>query len=200
MRFERFHCIMEFDDALQEQLTKPPLVDGAPVDVWAVPVVPGSIFEKDSTRTGFDQAASLSCVIDDYLGPPIATEVGSDCLLLGYPLANYAGFIPPIWKRGSIASEPLLGVDDRPMFLIDAAVTSSMSGSPVLRRIVTFAAQDKDAGVLREFASFNLIGVYAGRLQSRALDAVNLGYAWHQSLIDGVITHYGYGPYTRAEY
>jgi hypothetical protein len=193
VHFSRPPYVLDLERDFQELLENPPLINGLEVDVWAVPIVPGSIFEKDPKRTGFVGAAIASCVLDDHLGPPIVTEAGSDCFLLGYPLANYAGLMPPVWKRGSLASEPILGVDNRPMFLIDAAVTSSMSGSPVIRRVVTFAADDREVGALREFTSFDLIGVYAGRLQSMALERVNLGYAWHKSLIDGVLAHYDYG-------
>jgi hypothetical protein len=196
VRISRVAWVLEFDEALQDALRTPPQVDGNSVDVWAMPAMPGSIFERDATRSGFQGAAAASCVLDDHLGPPILTEAGSDCFLLGYPLANYAGLMPPIWKRGSLASEPIIGVDGRPIFLVDAAVTSSMSGSPVVRRVVTFAADNRDIGALQEFTSFDLIGVYAGRLQGAALEGVNLGYAWHKSLIDGVLAYYGYGDPT----
>ena len=40
-----------------------------------------------------------------------------------------------------------------------------MWGSPT-RRVITFAAENRDIGAIQEFASFDLVGVYAGPLQN----------------------------------
>src|SRR3546814_9254305 len=75
----------------------------------------------------------------------------------------------PIWKRGSLASDSNVSMNRSPAFLVDSAVTSSMSGSPVLRRF-GYKSRISESGTIVETASYNLIGVYAGRLQRADLE------------------------------
>ena len=59
-------------------------------------------------------------------------SVGSEVFVLGFPrgLRTQSNF--PIWKRGTIATEPAIPRDDgAPLILIDAATRKGMSGSPV---------------------------------------------------------------------
>jgi hypothetical protein len=57
--------------------------------------------------------------------------------ILGFPKGISQGAFP-IWKRGSIATEPLYGVttiwakSGAPVILVDALTNDGMSGSPVL--------------------------------------------------------------------
>src|SRR3546814_9083913 len=81
----------------------------------------------------------------------------------------------PIWKRGSLASDSNVSMNRSPAFLVDSAVTSSMSGSPVLRRF-GYKSRISESGTIVETASYNLIGVYAGRLQRADLEQTNLGF------------------------
>lgn len=54
--------------------------------------------------------------------------------IIGFPLGlSSTGW--PIWKTGHIASDPLVDVDGRRGFLIDATTREGMSGSPVILRI-----------------------------------------------------------------
>ncbi len=98
------------------------------------------------------------------------THVGFQCFVVGYPTRSVSGLMLPIWRSGAIASDPALPIDDKPIFLVDAATGPGFSGSPVWRiqigptafhddAVETKIRIDSDA-VLR--ASF--VGVYAGRL------------------------------------
>ena len=180
---------VELDEAFLEAVKTPPTVDGSVVDIWGLPLDKGAIFGKDASRA--EKLRNLTCFINDHPPQRIVTNAGDDCFILGYPLANYAGLMPPVWKRGSIASDTIIGVDGRPVFLIDSAVTSSMSGSPIIRKVTTLTADNRDIGALQEFASYELIGVYAGRLQNKEMGATNLGYGWYQTLIERVIERCG---------
>ena len=60
---------------------------------------------------------------------PLAPSL--DVFVVGFPLGMYGGAKFPIWKRGSIASEPDIDVDGKPYFYIDTATREGMSGSPV---------------------------------------------------------------------
>lgn len=197
----RRRWIFAFNENFPDLVAKPPMVNGQPVDVWAAPLMDFMVLASDPARTGFEGAAIASSMINDQEEEPIATAAGDDCFIIGYPLRNYEGMIPPIWKRGSLASDTLMGIGPRPAFFVDAATTKGMSGSPIVRRIGGLTVQDKDRGVLRELSTIQLIGIYAGRLESRDMEAVNLGYGWYRTLIDPVIDYYNYQdvPYTTEQ-
>ena len=50
----------------------------------------------------------------------------------------FGGAMFPIWKRGSIASEPEIPIDGKPMFYIDTATRQGMSGAPVFAQTSGF--------------------------------------------------------------
>gem|GEM_PF-582942 len=194
VHFIRQRWTIEFTGDMDAVLAKPPQVDGQPIDIWGFPIADNSVFGRDPSRTGFEGGPEASCLLNDHSGQRIVTNVGDDCFILGYPLRNYDGFMPPIWKRGSIASETPLGLDGRPIFLVDAATTPGMSGSPIIRKVVTLTADNKDIGAIKEYSHYEMIGVYAGRLESLDLAAVNLGYGWYRSVIDRALDHYPWSP------
>ena len=77
---------------------------------------------------------SIVC-LNDYHFEPLIHFVGSPLFIIGYPMnegGESARF--PIWKNGTIASEPITGWKERPAFLIDGRTSKGMSGSPVIRR------------------------------------------------------------------
>jgi len=60
--------------------------------------------------------------------------VGMDVFILGYPFGSELPAFP-VWKRGSLASEPeLIGLDGTHYYLVDTASRPGMSGSPVILR------------------------------------------------------------------
>ena len=59
----------------------------------------------------------------------LRTQIGMDVFVLGYPFGISAdGF--PVWKRGSIASEPGIAFEKGTSFFVDTASRPGMSGSP----------------------------------------------------------------------
>jgi hypothetical protein len=192
--FERRRWVVNFSQGMLDILATPPEVAGKAVDVWCMPIASGIALAKDPTRLNFSGAQDLTSFVNELGTAPVLTMAGDDCMILGYPLNNADGLRPPIWKRGSIASDTNLGVGGKPIFLVDAAVTAAMSGSPIFRRVVTMTVQNRDLGAIQEITAFNFIGVYAGRLQNSLLQATNLGYAWYSTLIDPVAAQYGYSP------
>jgi hypothetical protein len=98
------------------------------------------------------------------------TQVGSPCVVIGYPNRNVAGLMTPIWRTGSLASEPLLPIDGKPMFLIDAATSPGFSGAPVFRTQIAPAVYPESALPSEARADpeaairSQLVGIYAGRL------------------------------------
>jgi hypothetical protein len=98
---------------------------------------------------------------------PMMTMVGFDCFVVGYPTPAKAGAMTPIWRRGVLASEPLLAVDEKPMFLLDASTSPGLSGSPVFRRHMGPLPVEQGGELVVKgdnVVATSFIGVYAGRL------------------------------------
>ncbi len=92
----------------------------------------------------------------------------------------------PIWKRGTISTEPVIDIENLPKFLVDTATRSGMSGSPVIMQRNGFHAFDGQQltgkeiiGLIRLFA-----GVYSGRIGTEDNLQTQLGIVWkpHESM------------------
>src|SRR4051812_28778574 len=91
----------------------------------------------------------------------------SHCFVLGYPEGMIGPGRTPIWKRGSIASEPGYNWRDKPSFLIDTATRNGMSGAPVVARhsgvlnlgLGPGLSRDSIIGTVTKF-----VGIYSGRI------------------------------------
>lgn len=112
---------------------------------------------------------TIMCVNDTLSAEKVLTQVGFDVSVVGHPTNQLSGLRTPVWRRGTIASEPYLPVDGKPMFLVDASTSPGFSGSPVLRRHVGAVPIKQEDGSISVVAdrilTTTLIGVYAGRLQ-----------------------------------
>lgn len=118
--------------------------------------------------------------------PRVAAEV----FILGYPKGLAKQGVLPIWKRGSIASEPLISVmDEAPAMLVDAVTRDGMSGSPVLYfgdEITDGSGRPSPRGRDRRGEPW-LVGVYAGREGVTSEEnAMALGRVWHRRLLDEI--------------
>jgi Trypsin-like peptidase domain len=114
-------------------------------------------------------------------------EVGMDVFVLGFPFGTGPHGLP-IWKRGSIASEPDLAGTQQPLyFIVDTASRPGMSGSPVIRRSWgTHTMTDGSVGMGATSAT-KFIGVYSGRLATKdPLDA-QLRLTWPASFVSEII-------------
>ncbi len=112
-------------------------------------------------------------------------RIGNDVFILGYPFGISSGGLP-IWKRASIASEPVVDVDDLPKMFVDTASRSGMSGSPVVfkeRRSVTIL--DEKKGFSEHFMRF--AGIYSGRVGADKELEAQLGIVWKSNVIDEII-------------
>ncbi len=178
-----------FPDHAIEALEKPPEIDGKIVDIFALPLMPDFAINKDFSEDVGGNWANIDSRINNIPTDKIATIAGDECVILGYPLSNYTGLTLPIWKTGSLSTESKMSLDGSPAFLIDAATSSAMSGSPVLRRSAAIATYDKDTQIVSEHRGYQLVGVYAGRLQNKQLEQIGVGYAWFASLIPQVIEY-----------
>ncbi len=124
----------------------------------------------------------------------IKYEIADDIFVLGFPLKpEKLGF--PIWKRGSIASEPDLNYLRLPLIMIDTSTYKGMSGSPVIFKRTGIHNLDGNGGVVDETIIgeiCNFIGIYSGRLFcgekiSKELPLANLGLVWKKHIINEII-------------
>jgi hypothetical protein len=111
-----------------------------------------------------------------------------DVYVLGFPLGMTGGGQFPIWKRGTIASEPSIDLDGLPKFHIDTATRKGMSGAPVYAQevgpIVPEDPNDPAKGSIGKARRF--IGVYASRLNGDEFSA-QLGVVWKEAAIAEIV-------------
>ncbi len=113
-------------------------------------------------------------------------EVGMEVFVLGYPF----GIAPPafpVWKRGSIASEPDLAQITNDYILVDTASRPGMSGAPVIRR--SWSNHMVEPGVLAMLDTpiNRFIGVYSGRVPTEHPHEAQIGLVWCDYLIGEII-------------
>lgn len=114
-------------------------------------------------------------------------QIASDVFILGFPDGLTGGANLPIWKRGTIASEPDIDLDDLPRLYIDSATRPGMSGSPVIWRSESGTIRTRSGAT--EFVSgspTSRIGVYSGRTAATSHEA-QIGYVWKDRVIAEII-------------
>jgi hypothetical protein len=137
----------------------------------------------------------ISAEIDKLANAPVRIGVGMDVFILGYPFAiELPGY--PVWKRGSIASEPELAavtsalgsaVKQTDYMLVDTASRPGMSGAPVIRR--SWWNHDLQASYFAVTGEpiDRFIGVYSGRAHTDGPHEAQIGLVWNASLIEEII-------------
>lgn len=129
--------------------------------------------------------------MNDNLDTDIVASVGFDAYVVGYPNPKYHDPYLPIWRRGSFAYEPLMPVDDKPIFLLDGMSSKGMSGSPIIQRwhgpVPTMEEDGQIVVELKTVSASRLIGVYGGRLSSNT-EMGEIGYGWYANRIDAILS------------
>ena len=117
---------------------------------------------------------------------PLKVSVGMDVFVLGYPF----GFQPPgypVWKRGSVASEPELAPFTDRYMLVDSASRPGMSGAPVIRRSWGNHMLEDGAVSMGTGSATRFIGVYSGRLHTNDPNDPQLARVWPQVLLEAIV-------------
>lgn len=115
-------------------------------------------------------------------------EIGDDVFVIGYPYNLTGGAFFPIWKRGSVATEPDVNIDGLPKILVDTASKPGMSGSPVIFRrngIHTKSGKIDSSTTMGMIQNF--VGVYSGRVVGDSDFDSQLGIVWKKNVIDEII-------------
>lgn len=145
---------------------------GRNVDIAALPLAKG-LLKNAYTRP-----------INEIANTPIQMMVGSSATIVGFPRGLDAGGTP-IWKNGSIATEPDLAFG-RNHFLIDAATREGLSGAPViLRREGGYSTVD--GYIASPGVFYRLVGLYSGRTASVDQLEAQLGIVWPAHLIHDIV-------------
>jgi hypothetical protein len=102
----------------------------------------------------------------------IRMYVSQTCHIIGYPqgltIHPAAEVVFPIWKTGTIASEPYVNVDEDPKLFVDARTFRGMSGAPVIVRQLNYT---------------RLLGVYTGRTG----DQSDIGFVFKPTVINELL-------------
>jgi len=124
----------------------------------------------------------LNVLADD----PLAIGIGMEVFILGFPF-KIAPPAFPVWKRGSIASEPELARIGGGYMHVDTASRPGMSGAPVIRRSVGthFLTDGSTLTDLKYKTRF--LGVYSGRVPADHPYEAQIGLVWDASYIYEII-------------
>jgi hypothetical protein len=134
----------------------------------------------------------------------MAIEIGNEIFVLGYPLGFSHFAKTPIWKRGSIASEPHSETaDSKNRIVIDATTRKGMSGSPVIMRYKTHYLSE-DGQIKMKGNASRFIGVYASRPSpgrepthdelDTGLSSHEIAYVFKSGCVQEIITRGVRGP------
>jgi hypothetical protein len=156
---------------------------GKQIDVVALPIPASIVAMADMYAINVASSKNLK------------VQIGLDVFIIGYPLGPELPLTPPVspalllfpvWKRGSIATEPEVFVGPQQHILIDTASRPGMSGSPVILR--SWGTHHlADGSVEIGGAATRLFGVYSGRVGTKdALDA-QLGICWPIALVEQIV-------------
>lgn len=154
--------------------------------------------------------------------PDIGEVVGKDVFILGYPFSKGelrdsfgegSAYFLPVWKRGSIATEPDVRLGGH-VLLIDSLSRPGMSGAPVLiaqDEKMLKAGSAKNADVFKKMREgsldgldairgldvdsmrnttekrFKFVGVYSGVIGNTRLEQVALGKCWHVDSLNEIL-------------
>lgn len=132
---------------------------------------------------------SFIVTVQDMGFEDLFSHVGSEVFIVGYPFRNYEDTHLPLWKRGSIASEPLMPWNGKPIFMIDAATRPGMSGSPVFRRVFGPAPLMQQGSIaINDTAvmTTRFAGVYSGHLTKQD-ESLTIGIAWQGHLVSELL-------------
>lgn len=141
-----------------------------------------------------DSEGQLVAISSELAAVDMKLFVGSDVYILGFPCGISKQGNLPIWKRGSVASEPDFPFDGLPLFVVDTATREGMSGSPVFFRANDYADEKGDRWQTF-WPKTKFIGIYSGRYGGKDELGAQLGRVWHTHLIDEIVSGGTLGAY-----
>ncbi|NVZ94160.1 hypothetical protein HX819_01110 [Pseudomonas sp. D6002] len=165
------------------------LYDDADKPIWLEHPQHGSLVDVVAIEVyGIDETAMLFTNENEDVSKYQNIGAGTEAMILGFPHGISGGSKFPVWKRGSIASEPDFDLDNLPKFILDTATRKGMSGSPVFAKLTGFnlpvGALDMGEGILG--TCYEFLGCYSGSIGREPFDA-QLGIVWKERAIIEII-------------
>ncbi len=111
----------------------------------------------------------------------IAVYPGDSVSIVGFPLgiAQVQASGLPIWKTGTVASDPAIDFNGRPMFAVDTTSRGGMSGSPVYAtRTGAYHTSKGEPRVVLQGVESRFLGVY-----SEQNVIVEIGGVWKADVV-----------------
>jgi hypothetical protein len=152
---------------------------GYNVDVVAIPII---------SKSEIPGHVKLFALNQFDISEDVYPMVSDDVFVLGFPFDITDNLELPIWKRGSIATEPGYDIEKLPKLYIDTATRAGMSGSPVIFKRTglvekagykkTLDLKDLIIGTVTGF-----LGVYSGRIGTNDEFGAQLGIVWREEVI-----------------
>lgn len=180
--------LLEFDIPINNEEGNDPNWFEHPDHAYGVDVV-----AIDLDRKQLEQNFRFN-ILSDYNGFQEAYSPNpmDNVFVIGYPLGLSAGNrVLPLYKRGSIASEPIV---DSNLIFIDCRTNKGLSGAPVIVRhdgIWNPEGGNQMTGNTIIGSVTNFIGVYSGRLIKIGTDKKEeiseIGRVWKKALLDEII-------------
>lgn len=115
----------------------------------------------------------------------MAFDIGGNLFIIGFPF----GVEPfPIWKRATVASEPLM-IDKStiPFLSVDTATRQGLSGSPVYSyEASNYKTEDGSYG-FGPGPHHRFLGIYTGRRPISTGDDAQIGIVWSRKCIEEIL-------------
>jgi hypothetical protein len=154
----------------------------------------------------FEGVHDLKCLSASWIESKLKLSVASTVVVIGYPYA-FRDVLNglPVWKTGTIASEPYVDFMGQPVFLVDVAGFRGMSGAPVVALATGSWESEDRPGTLNLGSTRRLLGVYTAMLEKeiemplepvsqscvpgvRYTESLQLAHVWKASLIQEIVS------------
>ena len=162
----------------------------------------------------YKEAEIVNCINENWSKNKLKVRTTTRTSVVGYPYGYYDKKNSlPIWKTGSIASEPDIDFDGKKLIVLDISAFPGMSGAPVFaraQRMYETIDGGMTGGVINKF-----IGVYASMqmltknkfleqlitqvpVGIKDQESLQLGHVWKASLIFEVLEKFDIDTYTET--
>jgi len=154
---------------------------------WNIDIAATPVFDDPGFHT--------SCVSECIGTFDPVVSIGDQVFILGFPLGIRPTGNFPIWKTGSIASEPKIMAFNEECFLIDSATRQGMSGSPVIGRLVSSKHYKNIIGrgpltddtLIGYTPPYSFLGVYSGRIGFKDAFEAQIGKVWYPNTVQEML-------------
>jgi len=184
-----------------------PLYTKRSQQVW---IQSGSVPEADLAVvpipvSAYEDCKDVSCISRKWMtSGNLKVRPTSPITLIGYPYGYFdRANALPIWKTGSLASEPDVDFDGKPLLILDISAFPGMSGAPAFA--VAYGSYETEDGGLVAGGVRRFMGIFASmqmRTERKFLEefthsdhklgvthneSLQLGHVWKAQLIDELV-------------